>query len=200
MIRLYRAPFSTNCERVLLALAEKGLEAEPVWIDYADRSPVVEASGQELVPVLEEDGTVVADSLAILRHLEQRHPDPPLFPTDGARRAELDVFLGWFDRVWKLAPNAIEADPARRAGACAREMAAHLDLFERLLDGRDFLLGGFSAADCAAYPFLKYAAGRDPADDEAFHVILDEHQSVEGRPRLAAWIDRVVVDGKPSSR
>ncbi len=70
-------------------------------------------------------------------------------------------------------------------------MAAHLDLFEWLLDGRDFLLGGFSAADCAAYPFLKYAAGRDPADDEAFHVILDEHQSVEGRPRLAAWIDRI---------
>ena len=70
-------------------------------------------------------------------------------------------------------------------------MAAHLDLFESLLDGRDFLLGGFSAADCAAYPFLKYAGGREAADDEAFHVILDEHQSVQGRPRLAAWIDRV---------
>ena len=190
MIRLYRAPFSTNCERVLLALAEKGLEAEPVWIDYADRSPVIEASGQGLVPVLEEDGTVVADSLAILRHLEQRHPHPPLFPADDARRAELDVFLGWFDRVWKLAPNAIEADPASAPGHAA-EMSAHLDLFERLLDGRDFLLGGFSAADCAAHPFVKYAAGREPADDEAFHVILDDHQSVEGRPRLAGWIDRI---------
>ena len=42
MIRLYRAAFSTNCERVTLALAHKGLDdqVESVWIDYADRSPV----------------------------------------------------------------------------------------------------------------------------------------------------------------
>jgi glutathione S-transferase len=61
-----------------------------------------------------------------------------------------------------------------------------------MLDGRDYLFGDdFSAADCIAYPFLKYAAGRDPGDDELFHRVLDEHQSVDGRPRLAAWIDRV---------
>ncbi|MGH2922522.1 MAG: glutathione S-transferase N-terminal domain-containing protein [Solirubrobacterales bacterium] len=36
MIRLYRAPFSTNVERVALALAHKGLEAESVVIDYTD--------------------------------------------------------------------------------------------------------------------------------------------------------------------
>ena len=53
----------------------------------------------------------------------------------------------------------------------------------------------FSAADCVAFPFLKFAAGRDPADDELFHRVLDEHQSVEGRPRLAAWIER--VDARP---
>ncbi len=147
-------------------------------------------SGQELVPVLEEDGTVVADSLTILRHLELGHPDPPLFPPEPAPRSEVDLFLDWFDQVWKVAPNAIEADPSGTPRH-AIQMAAHLDLFESLLDGRDFLLGGFSAADCAAYPFLKYAVGREAADDEAFHVILDEHQSVQGRPRLAAWIDRV---------
>ena len=111
MIRLYRAPWSTNVERVTLALAHKGLEAESVWIDYSDRSEVERVSGQRLVPVIEDDGTVVSDSLAILRHLEERCPEPPLFPADRARRAELDVFLDWFDRVWKVAPNAIEADP-----------------------------------------------------------------------------------------
>jgi glutathione S-transferase len=42
-----------------------------------------------------------------------------------------------------------------------------------------------------AFPFLKYAAGRDPADDELFHRILDEHQPLAARPNLAAWIDRV---------
>ena len=45
MIRLYRAPWSTNVERVTLALAHKGLEAESVWIEYSDRREVARVSG-----------------------------------------------------------------------------------------------------------------------------------------------------------
>jgi glutathione S-transferase len=80
VIRLYRAEWSTNCERVSLALAYKGLSAESVVIDYGDRSIVEQVSGQPLVPVIDDAGTVVADSLAILRHLEDTRPVPPLFP------------------------------------------------------------------------------------------------------------------------
>ena len=69
MIRLFRARWSTNCERVSLALGHKGLEAESVLIEYSDRSPVIEVSGQGLVPVIEDGGEVVADS--------QLHPPPP---------------------------------------------------------------------------------------------------------------------------
>ena len=69
MMRLYRIPFSTNVERVALALAHKGLEAEPVDVDPADRSPIVAASGQSLVPVLEDEGRVVSDSTHILEYL-----------------------------------------------------------------------------------------------------------------------------------
>src|SRR3712207_9062319 len=42
-----------------------------------------------------------------------------------------------------------------------------------------------------SFPFLVYARDRDPADDEVFHRVLDEHQSVDGRPNLAGWIDRI---------
>jgi glutathione S-transferase len=201
MLRLYRAPFSTNVERVTIALAHKGLggEVESVTIAYSDRTPVIEVSGQPLVPVLEDDGLVVPGSLAILRHLEVRWPEPPLFGADPARRAELDVFLDWFDRVWKVAPNAIEAelgaptpDQERIAGLGA-QMDAHLELFESMLVGREHLMGPFSAADCAVYPFLKYAAGRDPSDPDLFHEVCDEHQQLDGRPALAAWIERVAA-------
>lgn len=199
---LYRAPFSTNCERVGLALAHKGIAARSVLIDYANRAPVKAASGQGLVPVIEDDGRVVNDSVAILRHLERRTPDPPLFPADQARRAELDVFIEWFERVYKHPPNAIEAelgrpDPDRELIAqLSAEMAARLEVFERLLDGREYLLGDFGAADCVAFPFLKYAVRRDPADDESFHLILEEHQRLgEEYPRLREWIER--VDMKP---
>ena len=200
-IRLYRAPFSTNVERVALALAHKGLEVESVVIDYADRSPVIEVSGQPLVPVIVDGEKVVNDSLAILRHLEERTPKPPLFPVARDRRAELDLFLEWFEGVWKGPPNAIEAELSKpepdhgRVAEWSSRMDSWLDLFERLLTGRDHLFGDFSAADCAAFPFLKYARSREPDDDELFHRVLDEHQSIDGRPRLAAWIDR--VDARP---
>jgi glutathione S-transferase len=93
MLRLYRALFSTNVERVALALAYKALEAESVVITYENRSPVIEVSGQGLVPVLVDGEEVIADSVHILRHLEAKWPDPPLFPREAARRAELDLFL-----------------------------------------------------------------------------------------------------------
>jgi len=190
MLTLYRAPWSTNVQRVTMALHHKGLEFESIEISYDDRSPVVEISGQELVPVLVDDDLVVVDSMVILVYLESRAPDPPLYPADPARHAEMELFIDWFNRVWKHEPNAIEAGTLPVAEAAAT-MRRRLDFFEALLSDRDFLFGDFSAADCCAYPFLKYAAGRDPDDDEPFHRILDEHQSVEGRPRLAAWIERV---------
>ena len=54
MLRLYRFRYSTNVERVALALAYKGIEVESVEIDPDDRTPVRELSGQDLVPVLVE--------------------------------------------------------------------------------------------------------------------------------------------------
>jgi len=193
-VRLYRAAWSTNCERVTLALAHKGLAAEDVWIDYADRSPVEAISGQGLVPVLvDDDDTVVADSRAILRHLEATRPDPPLFAADPL----LDVFIEWFDEVFKAPPNAIEA--AEAAGAVVdpslgARMHEWLEVFERMLAGRDHLFGAFGAADCLAYPFLKYGAGRDAADDERFHVILARELAFgDTHPRLEAWVGRMAA-------
>src|SRR5581483_12007282 len=106
-VRLYRIPFSTNVERVALALAYKGLDAEPVEVDPDDRSIVEEVSGQPLTPVLEVGDTVIADSPRILEWLEERHPDPPLYPRDAGRRAEAELLVDWFNRVWKGPPNLI---------------------------------------------------------------------------------------------
>jgi glutathione S-transferase len=198
VIRLYRAPWSTNVERVTLALGHKGLDAESIWIDYSDRALVEQASGQPLVPVVDLDGEIVHDSPRIIARLEELYPEPPLYPRDTARRAELDIFVEWFQHVWKRPPNEIERilglpeTDSHQIAELSGLMDDWLDFFERMLDGREYLFGDeFSAADCIAYPFLKYAAGRDPDDDELFHRILDDYQSVDGRPRLAAWIARI---------
>jgi glutathione S-transferase len=203
-MRLWRAPCSTNVERVALALAHKGLAVESVWISYEDRSPVERLSGQGLVPVLEfGDGAVVCDSMQIVKVLEERFPAAPLYPADFAGRAATMRFVDWFNGVWKVAPNALAAEIAGPAPDVARvailadAMAGALDVFERMLGGHAHLLGDeFSASDCAAYPFLKYALWRDPDDDELFHRVLDSYQQLgEDHPRLEAWIER--LDERP---
>lgn len=198
-LRLYRIPFSTNVERISLALAHKGVPVEYVDVDPDDRTPIVEVSGQELVPVLVDGDRVVSDSPVILEHLEDRFPDPPLYPADATRRAELRVFVEWFNRVWKLPPNLIfveetKPDPDRaRIAELERRIAAALPLFEALLAERDFLFGDeLTAADVTAFPFLKYALIWDEGDDQRFHEILRDAMPLEGRyPRLEAWIRRM---------
>jgi glutathione S-transferase len=198
-LRVYRIPFSTNVERVALALAHKGVPVEWVDVDPADRSPVVEVSGQELVPVLVDGELVLHDSPRILEHLEKRFPEPPLFPRDPARAEELRSFLDWFNQIWKRPPNLIAAeelksDPDRALVAeLEQRIAAALDRFENLLAGRDYLFGDeLTAADVTAFPFLKYALLWTDGDPDRFHEILRDTMALGGRyPRLEAWIRRM---------
>jgi glutathione S-transferase len=108
------------------------------------------------------------------------------------------VFLDWFNRAWKREPNLIteaiergEAD-GQDVARWAGRMQRRLDVFEHLLTGRDHLFGEFGAADCAAWPFLRYAVAIDPGDDELFHRVLNERMQLTGRhARLRDWIDRM---------
>jgi len=199
-MRVWRIPFSTNVERVSLGAAFKRIAVEWVDVDPRDRSAVLDISGQELVPVLvEDDGRVTADSTRILRRLEELQPDPPLWPVGDRERAEAEIFLEWFNHVWKRAPNQIYLEEGKTAPGAARidrlgsSLTASLDLFEGLLDdGCAFLLGDeLSVADVAAFPFLKYAADRVPEDDDRFHEILRRRLPLDGHPAVATWIGRV---------
>lgn len=202
LIRVYRIPFSTNVERVALAAGHKGVAVEWVDVDPADRSRVRAVSGQDLVPVVEADGQVLFDSPLILAWLEDRFPEPPLYPVDEARRAEVQTFLDWFNLVWKRPPNLLtdelqKAEPdAARVEELALQLTGSLDRFEALLGGRDYLFGEFGVADVTAFPFLKYGRqGMPSGDDEPFHQVLVDHLGMQRHARLAAWVDR--VDERP---
>ena len=199
MLRVHRIPFSTNVERVALAAGHKGVRV--IWVDHdaEDRSSIRALSGQDLVPVAEFDGEVVADSMAIVERLEEVAPEPPLYPSERIARARVDVFITWFNEVWKVSPNAIadeldSADPDReRIDEHAGLLRGRMDVFEHLLTDGEFLAGDrLTAADVCAFPFLRYALGHDPEDTETFHRVLSEHQPLgDGHPRLRAWIARV---------
>jgi maleylpyruvate isomerase len=197
VLTLYRARFSTNVERVALTLALKGLHAESVWIGYDDRSEVEHVSGQGLVPVLDYDGEILVESMDIVRELDHRHPEPPLYPAE--HEAEISEFVDWFNSTWKVAPNRIETALGKEAVDRAliadleRQMLDHLDRFEEMLAGGPYLFGDtLTAADICAFPFLKFATTHDPQDDELFHLILrDRQRDGKDRPRLADWIARM---------
>lgn len=194
MIRVHRIPFSTNVERVALAAGHKGLELE--WVDHdpADRSAVVELSGQELVPVAEFDGEVVRGSLRIVERLERERPEPALVPSDPARAARAAIFTSWFDRVWKGPPNALDAPtPPADADALMHRAREWTSPIEGLLADDPYLGGeALGIEDVCAFPHLKYAVvDPEPGDDDRFHSVLVDVVRPGEHPRMDEWVRRV---------
>ena len=187
-MRAWGIPWSTNCERVTIAAALAGVPVEWTNVTFDDRTLIEELSGQRGVPIAELDGKIVVGSLAIVGRIA-----PELWPADPRTRALVDTFLEWFDRIW-LHPLGVlwrDQDEDRRARA-AKRLDRSIDRFEALLED-DYLFGEVSVADVAAYPFLKYATDSNPEDDYDIHEIMRHSLSVERRPRVAAWLDRIAA-------
>jgi maleylpyruvate isomerase len=198
-MRIHAIPHSTNVHRVALALGLKGVAVD-AWVQHppGDRAGIRAVSGQDLVPVVEtDDGRVLTDSTAIVDWIDATWPQPPLFPADPAARAEVEGFVTFFNCVWKVAPNAIDAeqqsgapDP-RKIAAWGAQLRGWQHGFEALLTDRDHLFGDApGAADICAYPFLRFTTSSDPDDDDLFHGVLLEHLPGDF-PNLAAWIERM---------
>jgi glutathione S-transferase len=187
-VRAWGIPWSTNCERVSIAAALAGVEVDWTLVTFDDRTLIEELSGQKGVPIAELDGRIVVGSLAIVGRVA-----PQLWPADARTRALVDTCLEWFDRVWQQPLGVLwrDADEARKARA-AQRLDRSIDRFEALLEG-DYLFGELTVADVATYPFLKYATDANPEDDYDIHEIMRRSLSVEGRPRVAAWIERVAA-------
>jgi glutathione S-transferase len=200
-MRIHAIPHSTNVHRVALALGLKGVAVDE-WVEHApgDRAGVRAISGQELVPVVEtDDGRILTDSMPIVAWIDATWPAAPrLYPEDPAARAEIEAFITFFNFVWKVPPNAIDAEqrsaePDRdKIAAWAAQLRGWQHGFEALLTGRPYLFGteAPSAADVCAYPFLRFTTSSDPDDDDLFHGVLLEHLPGDF-PNLAAWIARM---------
>lgn len=96
-MKLYDSKLAPNPRRVRIFLAEKGIDVPTVQVDIAK----AENRGAEFlaknplggVPILElDDGTVIAESVAICRHFEETNPRPPLLGTDAKDRALVEMW------------------------------------------------------------------------------------------------------------
>jgi maleylacetoacetate isomerase len=92
MRRVYTFFRSSTSYRLRIALALKGLEWEPHYVSLPRMEHRAEGymalNPQGLVPALiEDDGTLFAQSLAIIEYLDEKYPKPPLLPGTPVERA-----------------------------------------------------------------------------------------------------------------
>src|SRR3954463_1729374 len=100
MPTLYDAARCPYCARVRIVLAEKGVDYDAVAIDLADRPDWLYAKNPlGKVPVLEEEGGVLPESVVIMEYLEERSPEPPLLPAEPADRAIVRLRIERFDNA-----------------------------------------------------------------------------------------------------
>ena len=97
MLKLYSHPFSTYGRRVQMALLEKNIACEQVFVDMAARkhreSEYLALNPYSRVPTLVDGDLVLYESTAILGYLEATHPQPALVPADAKGRALVDMHM-----------------------------------------------------------------------------------------------------------
>jgi glutathione S-transferase len=185
-MKLYSGPLSLFTAKVRIALDEKALPYERVEVGwslarrYEPHHPdVVALNPKRQVPVLVDGDVVVYDSTVVFEYLEDRYPDPPLYPRDAIARArcrQLEAAADeiWFPPLWNVIEGAFygaatgSADAAR-ADAGRAAIAQRYDALDKELAGREFLCGAFSVADIATFIMANTAAtlGAPPGDAHA---------------------------------
>jgi len=88
--------FSPFCWRTLFALKHKELDFDRVAMKFTDRS-IIATSGQDRVPVIDDDGTIVHDSWGIATYLEEQYPDRPSLFGGSMGQGIAAVFNKWVD-------------------------------------------------------------------------------------------------------
>jgi glutathione S-transferase len=201
---LYGAPNpAPNPRRVRIFLAEKGIDLPQTTVDMRKgehKSPEILAKnslGQVPTLVL-DDGTGIAETVAICRYFEETHPEPPLFGSTAKQKAIIEM---WVRRIEFQLMNPIgmvwvHAHPLtaqivkqyRDFGESNRErIASAMRWLDRELEGRDFIAGdSYSIADICALSSVDFADWIDLKIPDDCARLKAWHARVSARPSATA--------------
>ncbi|KMO33667.1 glutathione S-transferase [Methylobacterium tarhaniae] len=193
-MKLYGTSLSPFVRKVLVVLAEKGIEVRHVPLRFHDPDPRFRAASPfGKIPALEDEELRLADSSAIIHYLERKHPEPAMLPRE-ARDLGRAI---WFDELGdtELFPLLVKpfvqrvlrpqlmnqpCDEAVVAKCMTEELPRLFDYLEGVIDGPALVGGAFGLAD------ISVATG--------FHNLHLAGEAVDaGRwPRLAAYVAAIL--------
>jgi glutathione S-transferase len=203
-LALYAHPFSSYCQKVLIALWADGTEFEYRLLEQDHPENFAELRQRwpfGLFPLLVDDGETVVETTPIIEHLQARHSGPNRWIPDGevGRRVRfLDRFFDLYvmNNMNRPVANALrpedKRDPHGVEQAIAQLRTAYDWLEANLGEGPWAVGADFTLADCAAAPSLFYADWVEEIGPE--------------RPKLAAYrarllahpvVARAVDEGRP---
>ncbi len=202
-MKLHEAKAAPNCRRVRIFLAEKGIEVPIVPVDLVKaenrQPPFLAKNPMAGVPVLElDDGTMLAESVAICRYFEEAQPAPALLGTDARdravvemwqRRMELEVaipIMQTFRNTHEFFKGRISQVP-EYGQVCRDTAVSRLQWLDGELANREFVAGDrYTIADITALVGIDFGrvVGLKIADDQS--NLKRWHGAVSARPSAKA--------------
>ncbi len=191
-MRLYDLPRSPWCQKVRVALAEKGLAFERHIVlpgqEYEDWFLALDPTGR--LPVLTDRDHIIRGATVINEYLEEAYPDRHLLPLEPADRAGARMWVAFVDEI--LGPALEDLYLVRHEGEAVgddldAEVADALALFEEALDADTPFAAGdtFTLGDAALAPFVV--------------GLIDElglQEALAGLPKASAYRQR--LERRPS--
>jgi glutathione S-transferase len=203
-MKIYDFTFAPNPRRLRIFVAEKGLKIPYEQIDLMagkNRTPeFLKKNPAGGLPVLElDDGSCLAESVAIARYLEALNPDPNLFGRNPREAAEIEMWsrrmeLSLFGPIGRAFQNtspmfATRIKQFKDYGAAQLEFAkSQLGWLDGQLKGREFIAGPrYTMADVHATAAIIFGAQTlDLKIDPALKELTRWHTAVSSRPSYNA--------------
>ena len=198
---LYAHPFSSYCQKVLVALYENDTAFEYRNLeDPAHLQALARLWPMKRFPVLVDAQRTVLEASCIIEYLQLHHPGAVrLIPADADAALDVRMLDRFFDNYVSTPQQKIVFDALRPAAdrdargvAEARAMldTAYAWLERHLEDGRSWASGEeFSLADCAAAPFLFYADWTQPIPLARRHLRAYRQRLLQ-RPSFACVVEQ----------
>ncbi len=203
-MKIYDFAFAPNPRRLRIFVAEKGLKIPTEQVDIfagQNRTPeMLTKNPAGGLPVIElDDGTHLAESVAICRYLESLHPEPNLMGKDSREQAEIEMWnrrveLGLFAAAGRAFQHTNELFKARlkqfpEYGETQREaVKQQLQWLDAQSGSKPFIAGDrFTIADITAEVAVDFAAQMAGVQiDPALKNLARWHQAVSSSPSAKA--------------